>query len=76
MFRSVGISLAFASVTMTSAAFAEAPGSKMPVTVDNFARAETNHYLAATAKDIGGLGKFKHTRAGSQYRSMGKRSSV
>ena len=62
MFRSVGISLAFASVALTGAAFAQAPGSKMPVTVDNFARAETDHYLAANAKAVGGLGKFQHSR--------------
>lgn len=62
MFRSVGISLAFASVALTGGAFAQAPGSKMPVTVDNFARAETDHYLAANAKVVGGLGKFQHSR--------------
>lgn len=62
MFRSVGISLAFASVALTGGAFAQAPSSKMPVTVDNFARAETDHYLAANAKAVGGLGKFQHSR--------------
>jgi hypothetical protein len=62
MFRSASIILAFASVALTSAAFAEAQGSKIPVTVDNFTRAETDHYLAANVKDIGGLGKFKHSR--------------
>jgi hypothetical protein len=34
----------------------------MPVTVDNFARAETDHYLADNAKLSGGLGKFHHSR--------------
>ena len=62
MFRLVGISLAFASVALPSGAFAQAPDSKMPVTVDNFARAETDHYLAANAKAVGGLGKFQHSR--------------
>ncbi len=62
MFRSVGISLAFASVALTSGAFAHEPGRKMPVTVDNFPRAETDHYLAANAKAVGGLGKFQHSR--------------
>ncbi|PRD55059.1 DUF1254 domain-containing protein [Phyllobacterium myrsinacearum] len=62
MFRSVKISLAVASVVWASGAFAETSGSKMPVTVDNFIRAETDHYLAANTKDIGGLGKFKHSR--------------
>ncbi|MDH7795002.1 MULTISPECIES: DUF1254 domain-containing protein [unclassified Beijerinckia] len=63
MLRLVGISLAFASVALTSGAFAQAPDGKIPVTVDNFARAETDHYLAANAKVIGGLGKFQHSRA-------------
>ncbi|MDR6590075.1 DUF1254 domain-containing protein [Agrobacterium tumefaciens] len=62
MLRSVGISLAFASVALTGVAFAETPNSKIPVTVDNFVRAETDHYLAANAKDVGGLGKFQHSR--------------
>ncbi|OYU89159.1 MAG: hypothetical protein CFE29_16720 [Bradyrhizobiaceae bacterium PARB1] len=62
MFRSVGISLAFASVALTGGAFAQAPAGKMPVTVGNFARAETDHYLAANAKTVGGLGKFQHSR--------------
>ena len=62
MVRSIGIGLAFASVALASAAFAQAPGSRMPVTVDNFPRAETDHYLAANAKAVGGLGKFQHSR--------------
>lgn len=62
MLRSVGIGLAFASVALTGGAFAEAPGGKIPVTVDNFVRAETDNYLAANAKTIGGLGRFQHSR--------------
>ena len=34
----------------------------VPVTVDNFKRAETDHYLAVNAKEAGGLGKFHHSR--------------
>ncbi len=34
----------------------------IPVTVDNFARAETDRYLTANAKEAGGLGKFHHAR--------------
>jgi hypothetical protein len=34
----------------------------MPVTVDNFTRAETDHYLALNAKEAGGVGKFHHSR--------------
>lgn len=62
MFRLVRISLAVASVAWAGGAFAETSTGKIPVTVDNFVRAETDHYLAANAKDIGGLGEFKHSR--------------
>jgi hypothetical protein len=34
----------------------------VPVTVDKFARAETDHYLALNTKEAGGLGKFYHSR--------------
>ena len=33
-----------------------------PVTVDNFARAETDLYLGSAVKDAGGIGKFLHHR--------------
>jgi len=36
--------------------------SAVPVTVDNFKRAETDRYIAANAKEAGGLGKFHHAR--------------
>lgn len=62
MFRSVGFSLAVASVVLTGGAYAETTGGKVPVSVDNFIRAETDNYLAINAKDVGGLGKFKHSR--------------
>ncbi|MEW9310530.1 DUF1254 domain-containing protein [Labrys neptuniae] len=62
MFRLVGIGLAFASIALTDGASAQMPGSATPVTVDNFLRAETDHYLAMNAKVIGGLGKFQHSR--------------
>lgn len=62
MFRSFGISFVVASVAWTGGAFAETSGSKMPVTVESFVRAETDHYLAANVKDIGRLGEFKHSR--------------
>ena len=62
MFRWVGIGLACASVALTSGAFAQAASSAIPVTIDNFPRAETDHYLAMNAKLIGGLGKFQHAR--------------
>lgn len=62
MFRLVWIGLAFASIALTDGASAQVPGSATPVTVDNFLRAETDHYLAMNAKVIGGLGKFQHSR--------------
>ncbi len=34
----------------------------VPVTVDNFTRAETDHYLAVNVKEAGALGKFHHAR--------------
>lgn len=62
MFRSVGISIVFASVALSSGAFAQTPDSKTAVTVDNFIRAETDRYLSENAKMLGGLGKFHHSR--------------
>ena len=34
----------------------------MPVTADNFTRAESDGYFASVVKDAGGLGKFRHRR--------------
>jgi hypothetical protein len=34
----------------------------MPVTVDNFIRAESDMYFALSAKDAGGVGKLIHRR--------------
>jgi hypothetical protein len=34
----------------------------VPLTVDKFVRAETDHYLALNAKQAGGLGKLHHSR--------------
>lgn len=67
MVRSFAISFAFASLALAStalsgSAYAQAGGGKIPVTVSNFPRAETDHYLATNAKVAGGLGKFYHAR--------------
>jgi len=43
----------------STAAFAQKP---VPVTVDNFKRAETDHYLTLNVKQAGGTGKFHHSR--------------
>ncbi|MCA1401221.1 DUF1254 domain-containing protein [Bradyrhizobium sp. BRP56] len=41
---------------------ASATTAEVPVTVDNFARAESDLYLGAGAKDAGGIGKLLHHR--------------
>jgi hypothetical protein len=51
--------LASVAFLVSSAAWAQ---NAVPVTVDNFKRAETDRYLALNAKDAGGLGKFHHSR--------------
>lgn len=47
------------TLLVSTATFAQKP---VPVTVDNFTRAETDHYLAVNAKEAGGLGKLHHSR--------------
>jgi hypothetical protein len=43
--------------------FAQAPGGNpVPVTADNFTRAESDWYFAGLLKDSGGVGKFLHRR--------------
>jgi hypothetical protein len=39
-----------------------AQGPAVPVTVDNFVRAETDMYFGAVLKDSGGVGRFVHRR--------------
>jgi hypothetical protein len=53
----LGFVLASAAVHAQSSA-----GSAVPVTVDNFVRAETDNYMAANAKEAGGVGKLSHHR--------------
>ncbi|MBN9471192.1 MAG: DUF1254 domain-containing protein [Bosea sp.] len=62
MLRLVGIGLVLASAALATGVLAQERGGKVPVTVDNFIRAETDHYLAANAKTVGGLGRFLHSR--------------
>jgi hypothetical protein len=46
-----------------SQTFAQAAGGgPVPVTVDNFIRAESDLYFAGLLKDSGGIGKFNHRR--------------
>ncbi len=50
------------TISLPSLAHAQAPASKaIPVTVDNFARAESDFYFSATVRN-GGFGKFVHRR--------------
>ena len=62
MLRLVGIGLVLTSAALATGVLAQERGGKVPVTVDNFIRAETDHYLAANAKTVGGLGRFLHSR--------------
>jgi len=56
---SVVVSLSFA----TCQALAQSPsGNTIPVTVENFPRAETDVYMAKLMKESGGLGKYNHHR--------------
>jgi hypothetical protein len=41
---------------------AQSPSGTVPVTVDNFIRAETDNYLVANAKQAGGLARLHHSR--------------
>ena len=50
------------SVAVCAAALAQQNGKPVPVTVDNFPRAETDMYFANAIKDSGGIGKFVHRR--------------
>ncbi|MEN7531419.1 MULTISPECIES: DUF1254 domain-containing protein [unclassified Cupriavidus] len=59
--RTVLATVAAGALTSVLSGAALAQGS-VPVTVDNFTRAETDNYLASNAKVAGGLGKFHHSR--------------
>jgi hypothetical protein len=47
---------------MAAAQSEPAAGGSVPVTVDNFVRAESDIYFAGLLKDSGGIGKFVHRR--------------
>ena len=60
IFTLVASALASAAI---SAAQAQSPaGGSVPVTVDNFKRAESDLYFSSIVKDSGGIGKFLHRR--------------
>ena len=51
------------SLVFASAALAQSsPANTVPVTVDNFIRAESDLYFGGILKDSGGIGKFLHRR--------------
>jgi len=55
--------IVFMSIVLAgAAAFAQQPATPVPVTVDNFARAESDLYFGNAVKDAGGLGKLFHRR--------------
>lgn len=52
-----------AALALLGPAYAQTPAGKpVPVTVDNFNRAESDLYFAGLIKDSGGIGKFNHRR--------------
>src|SRR5262249_46336731 len=51
-----------AVLAAVAAALAQPAGGPVPVTVENFRRAETDTYFASTVKRAGGTGKFDHHR--------------
>jgi hypothetical protein len=49
-------------IWMQARSMAQEPGRAIPVTVNNFIRAESDLYFAGLVKDSGGIGKFSHRR--------------
>jgi hypothetical protein len=54
--------VALAAITIAPASAQKPVGDTVPVTVDNFIRAESDLYLSAVALKEGGFGKFEHHR--------------
>jgi hypothetical protein len=57
-FRAALIGCAFACTDVS----AQMPSASVPVTVDNFNRAESDMYLRVAAEEAGGIGKLLHRR--------------
>lgn len=62
MKNSVWIALALASLFAPRTVLAQSAATPIPVTVDNFIRAESDMYAASIVKDTGGTGKLLHRR--------------
>jgi hypothetical protein len=60
--RSVAVALAVISAVLTQSSAQQQTGDTVPVTVENFIRAESDLYFSAIALKEGGFGKFEHTR--------------
>jgi hypothetical protein len=56
------IGAVFILATASPAGLAQAQGSAVAVSADNFNRAETDMYFASDIKQAGGIGKFHHHR--------------
>ncbi len=61
MNATLAVSALAAILTALSAARAQSPADAIPVTVDNFIRAESDMYMGNMVRD-GGFGKFTHRR--------------
>ena len=63
MTTKLALALFAATLAAIGSAFAQSPsGNAPPVTVDNFIRAESDHYIGNFAKEAGGLAKLMHRR--------------
>jgi hypothetical protein len=56
------LAMLLASTSLAAHAQAQSPAEAVPVTADNFRRAESDMYFASAVKQAGGLGKFHHHR--------------
>jgi uncharacterized protein DUF1254 len=59
---SLGLVIGAISLTQAQSPSPPSDGGAVPVTVDNFARAESDLYMGNAVKDAGGTGKFFHHR--------------
>lgn len=70
-FKNYSAALAFTAIgALSGYAFAQQGGPVVPVTVENFIRAETDLYFSAVALKEGGFGKFEHHREVSDVDSQ------
>jgi hypothetical protein len=61
-----GVGALVLAVVAWSPALAQTAGETIPVTTDNFVRAESDLYLSGILKDSGTVGKFNHNREPAQ----------